>query len=93
MATSSLNYHNDAEMRVPMAEQLKAARREMRRLLLASENEEMRDAYYRALTLTEHEARRAVLDQVDDYGLALMLIREGADPTGTARAALTKHGK
>jgi hypothetical protein len=87
------NYHNDAEMRVAMPEQHEAARREMRRLLLATKDDELRDAYYRALTLAEHEARRVVLEQLDDYGLALMMIREGADPTGTARAALSKYGK
>lgn len=86
------NYHSDAEMRVPMAEQHDAARREMRRLLLASKDEDMRDTYYRALTLAEHEARRAVLQQLDDYGIALMMIREGgADPKAIAAAALQKH--
>jgi hypothetical protein len=55
----------DAEMRVAMPEQRDAARREMRRLLLATKDEDLRDAYYRALTLTEHEARRAILEQLD----------------------------
>ena len=86
-------YHSDAEMRVEMREQHEAARREMRRLLLATKDDDLREACYRVLTLAEHEARRAVLQQLDDYGLALMMIREGADPTGTARAALSKYGK
>lgn len=71
-ASMLANYHNDAEMRVDMGEQHQAARREMRRLLLASKDEDMRDAYYRALTLAEHESRRSVLDRLDTLETALL---------------------
>lgn len=45
-----------------MSAQEQDARRTVRKIILDTGNEELRDAYYKALTLAEHEAQRRERD-------------------------------
>ena len=80
-----------------MSGPLGVAVREMRARLLAMNDKELMDTYYKVRTLAEHEAHRRGFrtgrKQADDYGLALMMVRESCDdPAGVAREALLKYG-
>lgn len=47
-----------------LSKELAEARREMRRRLLSLKDEQLKCLYYRAITLSEHEAARLAVDEV-----------------------------
>jgi small-conductance mechanosensitive channel len=73
-----------------LSDEYDQARREMRRAILAKENGELHSLYYRAITLSEHEAFRRALPIIDQLVDALKTADKAINPPDRDGISLDK---